>query len=132
MIINPDTWIHEATEQEPGAHTWKNGRTAPDQPGMYERYFTDGIFRSYWDGEQWFHANRKSAHWRQVGDYPAWRETEPGQTYFIMYRDENGKLQPVMGGDNIAEYATEQIAEAAARNMQVCRAQPYKVVELDL
>lgn len=132
MTINPDTWIHEATEHEPGAHGWKNGRTAPEKPGMYERYFTDGIFRAYWDGEVWLHANRKGIHWRQVGDYPAWRECQPEKSYIILCRTKYGYLSPVKNSGLIAEYSTEEEAAQAARQTMACRVLEHRIVGLDI
>lgn len=134
MQINPDNWIHEATEREPGAHAWKSGKTAPEKPGMYERYFTDGIFRAYWDGEVWLHANRKGVHWRQVGDYPAWRVCEPEQAYIIVCRAPNGSLITIVDGvdERIMEFDTEEEAEEAAQNTMACRAFPYRIIGIDL
>ena len=53
--------------------------TALRQPGRYERHFTDSMITSkphsmhWWNGKFWSSEKGGEPHWRQVGDYPAWR-----------------------------------------------------------
>lgn len=61
-------------ERNVSAEGWRDGNTAPEAPGWYERLFTDGLFRMHWDGQHWRHRESGQPHWRQVGDYPCWRE----------------------------------------------------------
>lgn len=80
--INPDEWeavwaripwrLKEAKTREP-VTPWFNGKTAPVRVGWYERMYTDGLFRHYWDGQVWRARPEDPPHWRQVGDYPLWR-----------------------------------------------------------
>ena len=53
---------------------WQSGKTHPLAKGVYKRHFTDGIFEQYWDGKQWLFSVNGDRHWRQVGDYPCWRD----------------------------------------------------------
>lgn len=53
---------------------WQSGKTHPPAKGVYKRHFTDGIFEQYWDGKQWLFSVNGDRHWRQVGDYPCWRD----------------------------------------------------------
>lgn len=57
----------------PGVTPWFCGNTQPARVGCYQRIFTDGVFHHWWDGECWLGWEGGMAHWRQVGDYPAWR-----------------------------------------------------------
>jgi len=85
MGIDPIEWLEFAKARAPRPcfmTEWLDGSTHPVRPGYYERHFTDynlspmaGI--QYWDGEYWRRAPDAPPHWRQVGDYPAWR----GLTY---------------------------------------------------
>ena len=58
-----------------GCTAWFSGDIAPVHVGYYERYYVDGLYLHYWDGACWKHDNKPDTapHWRQVGDYPAWR-----------------------------------------------------------
>jgi len=53
---------------------WHHGSTEPPARGWYDRLFTDGLFRHFWTGERWRSSEHGAAHWRQVGDYPVWRD----------------------------------------------------------
>jgi hypothetical protein len=57
----------------PGVTPWFGGEVHPVRTGWYERQFTDGVYRQWWDGEYWRNRPSGTAHWRQVGDYPCWR-----------------------------------------------------------
>ena len=62
---------------------WFPGDTAPMYKGMYERHFSDGVDKQYWNGKSWYAVTIRTKegaeyiatvpHWRQVGDYPMWR-----------------------------------------------------------
>jgi len=83
--IDPVAWLNVANERAPktdGASDWFAGTTAPESTGYFERHFTDGTFKHYWDGAQWWAEKYSAAkarkapikpHWRQLGDYPCWR-----------------------------------------------------------
>lgn len=80
--INPKQWVVTANARRPKLpHTtdWFDGTTAPTRPGWYERHFTDSMIddgagsMQWWDGAHWYTAPSGLRHWRQVGDYPAWR-----------------------------------------------------------
>lgn len=81
LVLEPVTWREIAARSRPKlARTteWFDGATAPVHPGWYERYFTDSAnigdaTMQWWDGEFWRSRPNGAAHWRQVGDYPAWR-----------------------------------------------------------
>lgn len=80
MTIDPIYWLTIAAERQPKSKSvtdWISGGVAPVRVGIYERHFTDGNLEQYWDGKVWrcLHGNGSAgpAHWRQVGDYPAWR-----------------------------------------------------------
>lgn len=50
----------------------------PTEVGWYERHFTDSLIigdstMHWWDGQVWRNKPDGIVHWRQVGDYPAWR-----------------------------------------------------------
>jgi hypothetical protein len=86
--LDPKPWVNVASTRRPKLpHTteWFDGTTAPTRPGWYERHFTDSMVigdatMQYWDGEFWRNRPHGTAHWRQVGDYPAWRGlAEPPQ-----------------------------------------------------
>jgi hypothetical protein len=81
-MISPIEWLKTANHRRPKLpHTteWFSGLTAPTQPGWYERHFTDSpvigdVSMQWWNGKQWYaHPRNVLPHWRQVGDYPAWR-----------------------------------------------------------
>lgn len=82
MAIDPIWWVGQAEIRSPRpcfmTH-WYDGTTHPARPGYYERHFTDSLTISgtasiqYWDGEFWSAEQGWKPHWRQVGDYPAWR-----------------------------------------------------------
>jgi len=76
-------WVTVAATNFPkrrGMTSWRDGTQAPDKIGLYQRYYTDGLYFDYWDGTQWLSRDKDGApHWRQVGDYVAWRGlTEKG------------------------------------------------------
>lgn len=81
MPIDPKKWVEKANERRPklpGTTEWFDGTTAPVHAGWYERHFTDSMSigdatMQWWDGEFWRGRPSGAAHWRQVGDYPAWR-----------------------------------------------------------
>ena len=81
MIICPIEWREVAAQRAPkfdGVTDWLNGTQAPVRVGYYERHFTDSpdigmASVQYWDGTHWLIRGTKKQHWRQVGDYPAWR-----------------------------------------------------------
>lgn len=52
---------------------WFIGTTSPERVGYYDRMFTDGLWRQWWDGTFWRSDRTHAIHWRQVGDYPCWR-----------------------------------------------------------
>jgi hypothetical protein len=80
MKIDPKEWVEIARERAPSPAfmtDWFDGTVAPVHIGWYERHFTDSMSIGewsiqYWDGEVWKTTTGMS-HWRQVGDYPAWR-----------------------------------------------------------
>jgi hypothetical protein len=86
-MINPIEWLKTANKRRPKLpHTteWFNGLTAPMRPGWYERHFTDSpvigdASMQWWDGACWYIEPYGLPHWRQVGDYPAWRGLAKGQ-----------------------------------------------------
>lgn len=97
-VIDPIKWLEIANERSPkkrGLTPWFSGTTKPVRNGWYERHFTDStVIRPsdsmhWWNGEFW--SNRKNGlpHWRQVGDYPAWR----GVTFMTFMRGKR-KFQP--------------------------------------
>lgn len=69
--IDPTTWLAHVNANHPGA--WNHGAIHPARRGWHERHFTDGTHQHWWDGAKWLSAPGGAAHWRQVGDYPAWR-----------------------------------------------------------
>lgn len=79
--IEPAEWARHADtcpmcgkhKRQRGVTRWLDGRTKPTKRGWYERLFTDGVWRHWWDGTYWRSQRYGVAHWRQVGDYPAWR-----------------------------------------------------------
>lgn len=84
--IIPEVWLAVANERRPKLSQtteWFSGLIAPVRVGWYERHFTDSMVASdngsmnasmhYWDGKFWSHKDGGISHWRQVGDYPAWR-----------------------------------------------------------
>lgn len=84
--IRPQYWLTIASQRAAGGEhhgPWNSGATHPPHPGWYERHFTDGTFTHYWDGTSWWQEKYDPTvalhrpvrpHWRQVGDYPCWRE----------------------------------------------------------
>lgn len=81
MTIDPMKWLAKTIVDVPPKryHTrWFPGTVAPVHKGFYERHFTDSFmmekpFMHYWDGKVWRSGKGFPPHWRQVGDYPAWR-----------------------------------------------------------
>ena len=74
--IDPLHWLTIANERAPKSKSvtdWFHGGIAPVRPGYYERHYTDGNYLHYWSGKQWHSQKDCAPHWRQVGDYPAWR-----------------------------------------------------------
>ena len=77
-IHTPQSFIGFARKFVPlkkGCTGWFSGDIAPVHVGYYERYYVDGLYLHYWDGKAWKHDHKPETpeHWRQVGDYPAWR-----------------------------------------------------------
>ncbi len=83
-IICPHTWLSIANGRSPKlpfTTPWFDGTTKPERVGFYERHFTDSMMNGgvkwsmqYWDGEVWrIGGPSGKVHWRQVGDYTAWR-----------------------------------------------------------
>lgn len=79
--IDPNEWRAVARRRCPparGLSDWYPGTERPGCVGRYERFFTDSMIVppsvsvQYWDGEHWL-TDQGQPHWRQVGDYPAWR-----------------------------------------------------------
>ena len=52
---------------------WYPPRTHPSRIGYYDRKYSDGVYRHYWNGEYWAQSEHSAPHWRQVNDYPVWR-----------------------------------------------------------
>ena len=84
--IDPVRWAVKAGHDRPktaGLTDWFPGTLAPARKGIYERYFTDSMLipaedsMQLWDGRFWMTSDGRK-HWRQVGDYPAWRGVERG------------------------------------------------------
>jgi hypothetical protein len=81
MVIDPIKWLEVANHRNPKlpfTTPWFDGTTKPVRVGFYERHFTDSRdigdwTMQYWDGEFWRARPDRPPHWRQVGDYPAWR-----------------------------------------------------------
>ena len=74
--ICPIFWLTIANERQPKSKSmtpWFSGGVAPVRVGHYERHFTDGNSLQYWSGTQWHSQQGGAPHWRQVGNYPAWR-----------------------------------------------------------
>lgn len=79
--IDPAEWAKHADgcmtcskhRRQRGVTRWLDGRTKPARAGWYERLFTDGVLRHYWNGKVWAALRNGQPHWRQVGDYPCWR-----------------------------------------------------------
>jgi hypothetical protein len=63
----------------PDTTEWYNGTTHPERIGWYERHFTDSVeigdaTMQWWDSALWRVGGPEGLpHWRQVGEYPAWR-----------------------------------------------------------
>ena len=75
--LTPESWVEIASREKPrkpGMTNWHMGTQEPYRIGLYQRYYTDGLYFDFWDGKQWLSRSEKGApHWRQVGDYVAWR-----------------------------------------------------------
>ena len=66
------------SERKGGVTRWYRGDVKPAYKGWYERIFIEGIYRQHWNGRFWSMQKDGFPHWREVGDYPAWRGlTEP-------------------------------------------------------
>lgn len=92
-MISPLEWLETANRRRPKLpHTteWFSGLTKPKLVGWYERHFTDSPMIGdhtvqWWDGLNWYaRPDAAMPHWRQVGEYPAWRglsapAQEPGE-----------------------------------------------------
>lgn len=100
--IDPTQWLAKVSEYRPqteGLTAWFSGEVAPARVGWYERFFTDStvlaadLSMQYWDGQSWLTADGRR-HWRQVGDYPAWRgltrELRKGQE-IVLLRGSRGR-----------------------------------------
>lgn len=81
-MIDPKEWVEVARQRAPSPSfmtDWFDGTVKPVHVGYYERHFTDSPiigFSSiqYWNGVVWLTKQHYGQiHWRQVGDYPAWR-----------------------------------------------------------
>lgn len=94
-MIDPITWQAVATVRAPKPcfmTDWFDGMTHPQWVGYYERHFTDSAIVpmasiQYWDGKYWRARPDSPPHWRQVGDYPAWRGLTEAQ-YRLQTRSE--------------------------------------------
>ena len=76
MAIDLSAWVVIANQRVPKTNLvtdWFCGEVAPVHIGFYQRYFVDGVFMQFWDGATWRGRKNGVPHWRQVGDYPAWR-----------------------------------------------------------
>jgi hypothetical protein len=79
--ICPLAWVAVAEHRAPhkdGLTHWFSGNIAPAREGWYERHFTDSQMVpdasvQFWNGVNWLSKRGGEPHWRQVGDYPAWR-----------------------------------------------------------
>ena len=74
--VSVEGWYKRVTENSvPTADRtpWFAGDTHPVRVGWFERIFIDGVFRHYWDGQMWLIDKGGEPHWRQIGEYPAWR-----------------------------------------------------------
>ncbi|WP_157266416.1 hypothetical protein [Azohydromonas aeria] len=71
------TWLAFVNEHRPcpakGVTPWFACSVRPARIGWYERQFTDGIYRQWWNGVAWLFGPDKNQHWRQVDSYPCWR-----------------------------------------------------------
>ncbi len=80
-MICPIAWLEVANRRASkysSVTDWLDGTVAPVRVGFYERHFTDSTGTDswsvqYWDGAVWRATPNSKPHWRQVGDYPAWR-----------------------------------------------------------
>jgi hypothetical protein len=74
-MIDPETWCATRNQTPPphGMPPWTPGSLAPSRISYYQRCFTDGVARQFWDGASWNRDADSPPHWRQVGDYPCWR-----------------------------------------------------------
>ena len=70
-------WLAYVNEHRPhpakGVTPWFSCSVRPVRVGWYERQFTDGIYRQWWNGVAWLFGPGKHQHWRQVDSYPCWR-----------------------------------------------------------
>lgn len=82
--IDPMALVVEAQINRPkikGLTDWFAGTQKPQHIGWYERYFTGSTINDpassfhYWNGKYWLRTpgELSETHWRQLGDYPAWR-----------------------------------------------------------
>jgi hypothetical protein len=80
--IDPIEWLQvtiDRTQHHEGMTDWYPGSVSPVHVGMYERHFTDSQVNPpeaswhWWNGKSWLTEPNGTPHWRQVGDYPAWR-----------------------------------------------------------
>jgi hypothetical protein len=80
--IDPIKWLEVANQRAPkkrGLTPWFPGTMKPVVKGWYERHFTDSTTiphdynMQWWNGKFWSSFKGGMPHWRQVGDYPAWR-----------------------------------------------------------
>ena len=78
--IPPEEWLEKVQEFDDRANEFRSGDTAPPETGWYERLFTDGLYRQYWDGEHWRMERDRPPHHRQQGDYPCWRPIQTEET----------------------------------------------------
>ena len=78
MITNMKTlkeWAEKANEtvKSDTETIWFSGDTCPVHEGWYDRYFSDGIIRHWWDGKEFWWVSAGVKNWHQVGAYPCWR-----------------------------------------------------------
>lgn len=71
LASTPESWLQHALAT--AGDGWVSGEQRPKTTGGYERLFVDGVLVQRWDGESWWSEGSTVPHWRQVGDYPAWR-----------------------------------------------------------
>jgi hypothetical protein len=102
LIVNNNALriIEGATKED--VTPWFSGDTHPIREGWYERQFTDGVFRHFWNGAYWSNRINGDPHWRQVGSYPVWRglnkqyKQTPLQTLMVLADDYKESISAAM------------------------------------
>lgn len=90
--VDPFLWANESDRKHPSkraGNTWNIGTTKPENSGVYERNFTDGIHLHLFEAGEWKSYQGFGlwkAHHHQVGAYAAWREVDS-----IAIRDYSGQ-----------------------------------------